>query len=107
MSSLFYNALGKVLIARGVNCLVGPQLDVPPIFAREYAKAFFAQLAAERVDEAPRRAGDIFHQLTVEGVTNCKNPLVLMMSLYRGIDSHICLIHRQEDKSETDVPTCV
>jgi hypothetical protein len=90
MSSLFYTAFGIELIAGGVNCLIGPQIDIPPVVAYEYASAFFAQLAAVEDDASGARVGDIFHRLVVEGLIERKNPLGLIMSLYRGIDSHFC-----------------
>jgi hypothetical protein len=99
MSSLFYTAFGIELIARGVNCLIGPQVDIPPVVAYEYASAFFAELATGNGNAFGNRVGDVFQQLAVEGLTERKNPLGLIMSLYRGIDSHFCYMKR------TDLPT--
>ena len=95
MSSLFYTAFGNELISRGANCLIGPQIDIPPVFAVEYAKAFFTELSLPQVMDPGTygliRAGDVFRRMANTGVTQRKNPLGLAMSLYRGIDSHFCL----------------
>jgi hypothetical protein len=97
MSSLFYTAIGSVLIEKGANCLIGPQVEIPPAFAREYATTFFTQfntVAMNRSDpESLVRAGDIFQRLAHDGIAVRKNPLGLVMSLYRGIDTHLCQQH--------------
>jgi len=94
MSSIFYTSVGNALITHGANCLIGPQIDIPPTYAREYATSFFAEfkLAPTRNSGTVRavRAGDVFQRLAQEGVMNRKNPIGLVMSLYRGIDSHFC-----------------
>jgi hypothetical protein len=94
MSSLFYTAFGNELISRGANSLIGSQIDIPPAFAVEYAKAFFMEFGSSQAtrsgDTGPVRAGDVFHRIANMGVTQNRNPLGLTMSLYRGIDSHFC-----------------
>ena len=39
--SLSYTSIGSVLMERGANCLLGPQINIPPSFAAAYASAFF------------------------------------------------------------------
>jgi hypothetical protein len=91
MSSLFYTSVGNALVAYGANCVIGPQIDVPPACAREYANSFFSNFRLMPASGMnPVRAGDVFQRLAQEGVLNRKNPICLVMSLYRGIDSHFC-----------------
>jgi hypothetical protein len=85
MSSLFYRSIGSELVARGANSLIGPQIDVPPLFAREYGRAFVQNLVRPGA-----RVGDIFHDLARWFFDTGGNPLGLVMSLYRGIDTHVC-----------------
>lgn len=92
--SLFYTSIGSVLMEHGANCLLGPQIDIPPSFAAAYASAFFRAAIQPGIappgNQAPVRVGDVFQQLARTWVTQNKNPLGLAMSLYRGLDSHFC-----------------
>ncbi len=92
--SLFYTSIGSVLMENGANCLLGPQIEIPPSFAAAYASAFFRAAIQPEValpgNPAPVRVGDVFQRLARTWVTQYKNPLGLAMSLYRGLDSHFC-----------------
>jgi hypothetical protein len=83
LASLFYTSFGKVLLEAGANCLIGPQIEVSPLFAREYALEFFRRFLAGA------RIGDVAHDLAREFIDTLKNPLGLVVSLYRGLDTHI------------------
>ncbi|WP_406358524.1 hypothetical protein [Streptomyces sp. NBC_00658] len=85
MSSLFYTAFGRELLTRGANCLLGPHVDIPPLFAREYAREFFDKMLHKDV-----RAGDIVREIVRDSAVKRKNPLSLVVALYRGLDTHVC-----------------
>jgi hypothetical protein len=83
MHSRFYPSFGAAFIAGGANCLVGPQIDLPRAFSREYTRRFFSAL----LDGA--RIGDIGRDLAREFADVHHNPLGLIYSIYRGLDTHI------------------
>jgi hypothetical protein len=83
LSSMFFTAFGRIMLDRGANCMIGPQIDVPPAFAKEYACQFFAKMM-----EPGTRIGDVSHQVTRHFIDECANPLGLTYSLYRGLDSY-------------------
>lgn len=82
MYSRFYPSFGVALLAGGANCLVGPQIDLPRAFAREYSRRFFESLLAGD------RIGDISRNLAREFADTYHNPLGLIFSIYRGLDTH-------------------
>jgi len=84
LASQFYSSFGAVLLRAGVNCLIGPQVDLPPLFAYEYAHRFFEEFFQRGV-----RVGDIVRNLTRYLADTCENPLGLAISLYRGLDTHM------------------
>jgi hypothetical protein len=92
--SAIYTSIGRVLMDSGANCLVGAQVDIPPSFAAAYARDFFPLVTAPSMavsgSEEPVRVGDVFQNLAQTGIIQRKNPLGLVMSLYRGLDSHFC-----------------
>lgn len=83
MHSRLYPSIGAALLAAGANCLVGPQIDLPRAFAREYTRRFFESLLAGT------RIGDIGRNLAREFADVHRNPLGLIYSLYRGLDTHV------------------
>lgn len=83
LASLFYTSFGKVLLDAGANCLIGPQIEVPPLFARTYAEEFFTRFLSGM------RIGDVVRELAREFMDTLRNPLGLAVSLYRGLDTHI------------------
>jgi hypothetical protein len=84
LSTMFYPAFGRYLLAKGARCLIGPQLDLPRAFAREYVTRMFDAFL-----EPSTRLGDVVRTLTREFATAHGNPLGLMFSMYRGIDVHV------------------
>lgn len=84
MSSLFYPAFGHHLLHRGARCLIGPQIDLPRAFAREYTTRLFSAFLEPRT-----KLGDIVRALAREFADDHHNPLGLIFSLYRGIDVHL------------------
>lgn len=85
LSSLFYRSFAAEFLKRKANCVIGAQIDVPKVFAAQYAKRFFEELFS-----SPRkRVGEIMRDLTREFFFTYKNPLGLIYSLYRGIDTYL------------------
>ncbi|WP_067463876.1 hypothetical protein [Actinomadura macra] len=84
LGSMYHPSFGKLLLGAGANCLVGPQVDVTPRFARDYAMEFF-RLFFER----GTRIGDVVHLLARRLLLDYANPLGLAISLYRGLDTHL------------------
>ncbi len=72
------------MLRAGANCLIGPQSDLPPLFAYEYAHRFFKAFCPRGV-----RIGDIARNLARDLADRCQNPLGIAISLYRGLDTHI------------------
>ena len=61
MSSLFFGTFGKKMLAKGANCVIGPQIDMPVEFATEYATRLFEQVLIPG-----RCLGDIVRDLARE-----------------------------------------
>jgi hypothetical protein len=84
MSSLFYTAFGPPLLGKGANCILGPQIDVPAVFAVEYAMRLFGRFLRPET-----RLGDVVQQLNRSFIDDHQNPLGLIFSLYRGLDTRL------------------
>lgn len=84
LASMFYPAFGYHLLRRGARSLVGPQIDLPRAFAREYATRLFSAFL-----EPHTKLGDIVRDLAREFLDRYHNPLGLIFSLYRGMDVHL------------------
>lgn len=84
LSSHFYPAFGHHMLRHGARCLVGPQIDLPRAFAREYTTQLFTQFL-----EPGGRLGAIMRALARTFLAEHGNPLGLAFSLYRGIDVHL------------------
>lgn len=74
-------------LEQGAACVVGPQIEVPAVFAGEFGKRFFEQLIA-RTDPPPK-VGNILRDLTREMWDQHRNPFGLVYSLYAGADCHV------------------
>lgn len=86
LHSVFYPVFGKHLLDRGARTLIGPQIDVPRTFAKEYATRLFTAFLQPHT-----RLGDAMRELTRRFMDDHHNPLGLIFSLYRGIDVHLSL----------------
>ena len=73
-------------IEGGAVCLIGPQIEVPAIFAGEFGKRFFERFMAD--ETPPPTAGVILRDLT-RAMWRERNPLGLVYSLYARGDCHI------------------
>jgi hypothetical protein len=89
LSSLFYPAFGHHLLHYGARCLIGPQIDLPRAFAREYTTQLFSAFL-----QPGTKLGDIVRTLARTFADNHHNPLGLIFSLYRGIDVHLWPVDR-------------
>lgn len=87
MTTLFYQTLAAEFLKQKAVGLVGSQIDIPALFAREYAKQFFSKLLNPA--DGPVHVGPLMRDLTQEFVSKYHNPLGLAYSLYRGLDCFV------------------
>ncbi|MFD9220372.1 CHAT domain-containing protein [Streptomyces sp. NPDC060064] len=76
--------LGKALIRLGADGVLGPQIEIPQVFATEYAYAFLDLYLA-----GGSTAGEIAQALVRHFAREFHNPLALTYSLHCGIDSRV------------------
>lgn len=74
--------LGRAFVEHGAAGVLGPQIEIPQIFASEYAHAFL-----DRYLTGSRTAGEICRALVRHFLDELHNPLALAYLLYCGIDS--------------------
>ena len=74
------------LIEQGAICVVGPQIEVPAVFAGEFGKQFFERFIAQT--RPPPQAGLVLRDIT-QSMWEQRNPFGLVYSLYAGADCHI------------------
>ncbi|MDG9716404.1 CHAT domain-containing protein [Streptomyces sp. DH24] len=74
--------LGRAFIKHGATGVLGPQIEIPQVFASEYAHAFL-----DRYLSGSRTAGEICRDLARHFLDDLHNPLALAYLLYCGIDS--------------------
>lgn len=86
LASAFYPTFGYHLLHRGARCLIGPQIDLPRAFAREYATRLFEAFLVPNT-----KLGDIIRNLARQFLDEHHNPLGLIFSLHRGIDVHLAV----------------
>ena len=88
MTTMFYETLATELLRRNAVALVGTQIDIPAIFAAEYAIALFTRFFKTGA-AAPVRLGPLLRSLSRDMIDSFANPLGLVYSLYRGMDCHV------------------
>ncbi|MEU5398660.1 CHAT domain-containing protein [Streptomyces sp. NPDC005963] len=76
--------LGRALIERGARGVIGPQIEMPQVFAAEYALAFVT-----RYLEGDRTAGAIAHELARHFADEYRNPLGFAYGLHGGMDERL------------------
>ena len=86
MTSTLCASFGRILLQRGANCLVGPQIEIPPAFAAAYFQEF-----VPRIFDVGSTVGDAVHELTIAFADKFRNPLGLAICLYRGIDTRFTI----------------
>jgi hypothetical protein len=88
MTTMFYETLATELLRRNAVALVGTQIDIPAVFAAEYAISLFTRFFKSDA-MAPVRLGPLLRSLSRDMIDNFANPLGLVYSLYRGMDCHV------------------
>jgi hypothetical protein len=73
-------------LEHGVICLIGPQVEVPAVFAGEFGKRLLETLVSQT--SPPPRVGIILRDLT-RYMWERNNPFGLVYSLYAGADCHV------------------
>ncbi|MFF8956534.1 CHAT domain-containing protein [Streptomyces sp. NPDC014894] len=76
--------LGRALIERGARGVIGPQIEMPQVFAAEYALAFVT-----RYLEGEETAGEIAHALARRFADRYRNPLGFAYALHGGMDERL------------------
>jgi hypothetical protein len=106
LADRFYPSFGQHLLRSGARCLVGPQIDLPRLFAREFSRRLFTAFVTPLEAKMPAilqpstigtpaivaplaRLGDTLRDVTRDLADQHRNPLGLAFSLYRGIDVHL------------------
>ncbi len=84
MSSLFYGSFAAFFLEQGAHCLIGPQIELPAMFAADFATRFLDRFFSGR-----QRIGEILRDLTRETIDSYKNPLGLIYSQYYGLDTYM------------------
>jgi hypothetical protein len=76
--------LGSALVDLGAEGVLGPQIEIPQLFASEYAYTFL-----EGYLSGVSTAGEMAMKLARQYLKHCGNPLALAYSLHCGIDSRL------------------
>ncbi|WP_461031671.1 CHAT domain-containing protein [Streptomyces mayteni] len=76
--------LGSALVNLGADGVLGPQIEIPQLFASEYAFEFL-----DRYLTGDSTAGEIAMALAQQFTDRFHNPLALTYSVYCGIDSRL------------------
>jgi len=88
MTTMFYQSFAVELLDEGAVGLVGTQIDVPAVFAVEYAKEVFEKFF-DRTSTRKERLGPLLKKVNRKLWDMNNNPLGLVYSLYRSIDCYI------------------
>ena len=88
MTTMFYKSFAVELLKEGAVGLIGAQIDVPAVFAAQYAKEIFEKFF-DRTSTQKERFGPLLKKVNRKLWDTNNNPLGLVYSLYRGIDCFI------------------
>ncbi|HET6354883.1 hypothetical protein [Streptomyces sp.] len=91
-ATFLHEGLGRPLFELGVGCLIGPQIEVPITFAGLYTHRFF------RKAFAGTRVAEITRDLTQEFLGKHANPLGMIFTLLRGIDTYLVLPGQRKEQ---------
>lgn len=86
VGSLFYRDFVRELLARKAGAIIGPQIDLPLVFASEFTRELFTQLLDKNRSE---KLGQLLQQLTRHFLDECCNPLAMTYGLYHGADLRV------------------
>jgi hypothetical protein len=82
IDSPFYRAFAETFLAKDASAVIGPETDMPAIFAGQFACRFLDRFFAG----GQFTVGSILFDLRRNFVDQFNNPLGLLYSLYRGAD---------------------
>jgi hypothetical protein len=85
VNAMFYQGFVEVFLDKGASAIVGPQTEVPAVFAGQFASRFFEEFFGG----GKRTVGEILLDLRREFFDRYHNPLGLLYSLYRGADLYL------------------
>jgi hypothetical protein len=90
MTTVNYQTLARALLEKGALGLLGPQVNLPIVFADEYARRFFSTFLKPNSGPSRKkvRVGELVRELAQEFLKH-RNPLGLVYSLYRGLDCYV------------------
>ena len=88
MLTPFYESFALVLLDLQARGLIGPQIDIPTVFADEFARQFFARFLRQDGSTGPQ-VGEIMRDLARQFFDQDSNPLALAYSLYKGADCYV------------------
>lgn len=88
MTTMFYESFAVELLNEGAVGLIGAQVDVPAVFAAQYATEIFEKFF-DRANTQKERLGPLIKKVNRKLWDKNNNPLGLVYSLYRGIDCFI------------------
>lgn len=87
LKSNLYQDFGTILLRQGASGVVGPQFDVPAVFASEYGRRILSGLFSNTAQ--PSRLGAVMRQQNQLMWDRHRNPLGLAYSLYRGMNCYV------------------
>jgi Peptidase family C25 len=87
MQTMFYKSFAVELLRQGAAGLVGAQIDVPAVFAAEYARQVLEKFFSKGKDRV--RMGPLLREVNQNMWDTHNNPLGLVYSLYRGVNCFI------------------
>jgi hypothetical protein len=97
INSVFYQGFASLFLGKGASTVVGPQTEIPAIFAAQFACRFLEEffkaedegssiISADNSRKHPRTVGAILFDLRREFLDHHNNPLGFLYSVYRGAD---------------------
>jgi hypothetical protein len=84
LSTHFYCSFGSELIRKAANCIVGPGIRIPAVFAGAYAVELLTRFL-----EPHRHLGPVMRDVTRHLMDSYHTPLGLIYGIYRGLDTRI------------------
>ncbi|WP_433062161.1 CHAT domain-containing protein [Dactylosporangium sp. CS-033363] len=87
---------GPVLFERGAGAVIGPVVNIPTVFAGEFARQFFERVLPHR---GLLHFSTVARELVQGFARDQRNLLALTYMLYQGIDGHFC--RREQDAGPT------